>query len=189
MSAQAPEDSSGATSARVLALLAAWRAGQIDAPDMSRGAAVAMYAGKVLASRYADVLVSTLAQRPPLGITPGDQHLERLEEAVQTCLSDPKTAADRLDMLGAAEVVASEQKSLRAAIAGQGFGQWREDVAADACEVCLPFANRLHDADEAFEPHHPRCRCKPVPEGGPAPEPVPTAEPIRPRIRITRTIA
>jgi hypothetical protein len=188
MSEQVTEQQPDATTARLLALLAAWRAGQIDAPDMSRGAAISLYAAKLVASRVADVYVSTLANRPPLGIQPGDQHLDRLEEAVETVLSDPETASEALERLAVSEVLVSQQKSLRAAIEGQGFGQWREDVAADPCEVCLPFADRLHDSAEGFEPHHPRCRCKPVPVGEAALE-MPVTEPIRPRVRVSFTTA
>lgn len=151
------------TAQKVAALLALYEAGSIPKSELPSVVAAAVYRGKVLASRAADILVSTLANRPPLGIAPGAQHLERLQQAAETALSDPQEAAQRLERLGEAETFASAQFTARAAAEAQGFTAYREDVAPDACEVCQPFRDRLHDVADDWTPHHPRCRCELVP--------------------------
>lgn len=150
------------TAAKVLALLALYQAGQIADSDFPSVVATAVYQGKCVASRIADVLVSTLAGLPALGILPGSQHIERLEKAASTALADPETAPERLERLASAEVLTSHSKTLNAAIRENRL-RWREDVSPTACDVCLPFADVEHEADEEFEPHHPNCRCEPVP--------------------------
>jgi hypothetical protein len=161
-----PQQQADATAERVAALVALLQAGQIPDRDSPPVLAAAVYRGKVLASRAADILVSTLANRPPLGIVPGAQHLDRLAEAARTVLTeeDPEQAAERLERLAEAETLISAQMTTRSAIAGQGFTRYREHVAADACDVCQPFAEQIHDAEDEWTPHHPRCRCELVPE-------------------------
>ena len=170
-------------SQRVLALLAAYESGQIAENEIQRAAAVAIYAGKVLATRLADVFVSTVGSVRPLGLRPGPQHLDRLETSAATCLEEPQEASERLTRLAEAEVLTSHRLTLHRAISDHGFEGWREVVAEDACEVCQPFADLHHATDEGYEPHHPRCRCSLVPVGQPHPVVV-TPEP-QPTRRIT----
>jgi hypothetical protein len=158
-----------ATAQKVAALLALSETGSIPKTELPSVLAAAVYRGKVLASRAADIVVSTLANRPPLGIAPGAQHLDRLTQAAQTVLSEesPEVAALRLERLAEAETFASAQFTTRAAAEAQGFTQYREDVAEDACQICEPFRDRLHDVADQWTPHHPRCRCDLVPVGTP----------------------
>ncbi|MCW2783470.1 MAG: hypothetical protein JWR35_3921 [Marmoricola sp.] len=182
------EQQADTTSARVLEVLAAYEAGRIAAPDVPDLAAVALYAGKVLSSRLADIELSTRLDSPPLGIVPGPDHLERLSEAVQTVLEEPEDASERLERLAQSEVLTSYAKSLSAGIRERGY-RWRENVADDACEVCQPFRNVEHEPDEAWSPHHPRCRCEPDPYGDPVTEtkPEPTTRVRRVQIQKVTT--
>lgn len=164
---QQPGEPAERATARVLAILAAYEVAQLARPDAEAAMALAVFAGKVTASRLADIAMSTLSSLPPLGIAPGAQHLDRLEAAVSTVLDEPEAAPERLANLTEAEVRTSEQKTTTAAIRGHGYESWREEVAEDACEVCEPFRDRLHPAEDAFESHHPRCRCRAVPVGEP----------------------
>lgn len=176
MTQQSPEQQADPTAQKVAALLALHEAGQVARADFASAVAAVIYRSKVLASRAADILVSTLANRPPLGITPGAQHLDRLAEAVETVLSEeePQEAThgltERLERLAIAEALQSTQKTTRAAIDAQRFSHYREDVAADACEKCQPFADGIHEAADDWTPHHPRCRCELVPVGQPQQE-------------------
>lgn len=166
MTQQTPQEQQGnATAQKVAALLALYASGSIPESEFPSVVAAAVYRGKVLASRAADIRISTLANRPPLGIVPGAQHLDRLTEAAETILTeDPDELLERLERLADAETLTSSQLTTRAAIEGQGFAHYRESVAEDACEICQPHADELHQSDELWTPHHPRCRCELVPE-------------------------
>lgn len=198
------EQQAEATAARVLALWALVEAGRIDLPNFTTQAAGLIYAGKVATSRLADVLVSMLAQRPALGITPGVRHIERLKDALET-ITDPEPVEGleapengdlkpsegipaQLHRLAVAEAMTSHQKSTAAAIKVHGFPRYREKVAANACEICQPFRDAEHDTEEGWEPHHPGCRCSLEPDGEPAPQ---TPEPVEeepPLVRITKEV-
>lgn len=173
---------------RLAVLLAAYDAGTLQRPEVSASIAAWIFGLKVLASRWADILVSTLANRPPIGLQPSARHLERLQEAVVTVLDEVEATPEpqapdrpeeqepppepeevrealtfRLERLADAEEQSSRQLSTRAAIEAQGFTHYRQEVAGDACEKCAPFRNSVHKSDEAWKPHHPRCRCELVP--------------------------
>lgn len=191
MSSEQAQETSEQTAAKVAALLAAYQAGQMTAPDLSRAVAASIYVGKAMASHIADKAISATAGLPPLGLLPGSQHMARLEIAAQTALADDESAPERLTNLAESEVLTSHQKTLRAAIEGHGFSGYREDVAADACEVCQPYADAEHDSSEGWEPHHPRCRCELVPLGEPeqvAPQEE-SPEPLMTFTRAVRTVA
>jgi hypothetical protein len=170
------EQQADATAEKVAALLTLYASGSIPETEFPSVVAAAIYRGKVLASRAADIAVSTLANRPPLGILPGAQHLDRLAEAVETARGeetaqeDAGGLAERLARLAEAETLQSAQMTTRAAIEAQGFTQYREDVAADACEKCQPFADEIRESEEDWTPHHPHCRCELVPVGQPQEE-------------------
>lgn len=186
MTAEQPtqaEQQAEATAARLLALYALYEAGRISLPDFTAQGSQIVYAGKVAASRLADVLVSMLAQRPALGIRPGSQHLDRLSEALTT-ITDPVPAEGltapeidaqeavegipaQLERLAISEALESRQRTTAAALRGQGYPRYREVVAEDACEVCEPFRDQIHDSATAWRPHHPRCRCELEPDGEP----------------------
>lgn len=157
------------TSNQVLALYAAYRAGRTDLPDFVRTAAMAIFAGKVIASRLADIAVSVLANRPPIGIAPGEQHVERLSEALSAILTPSGAEMDldpteRLERLALAETLNSHRKTLHAAIKEQGFPEWVRVVEEDACEVCAPLAGEVQPISVGFR-DHPGCRCTLEPHG------------------------
>lgn len=148
--------------------------------------ALAVYVGKILASRFADIWISTISDRPPVGITPGPHHAERLEKAVSTVLDQAEnlntevqdesvsrtghaegaadSASERLSRLALAETLTSHRKSLHAAIKAQGFQSWERVVAEDACEVCAPLAGQVQPVSVGFK-DHPGCRCTLKPRG------------------------
>jgi hypothetical protein len=184
----AGDEHAAATSARVLALTAAWQAGQIDTPDMTKGTAIAIYAGKLLASRYADVLVSTASNRPPVGVRPSDDHVERLDAAVKAIVEGDPEPAPRLDRLARAEVLESHTASTLAALREQGFPEWERVVGEDPCEKCEPLAGEVQPVGTPFR-DHPGCQCGVRPHGEPTPVQEPLLEPIRPLIRFTKIVA
>jgi hypothetical protein len=173
---------------RVAVLLAAYEAGQIADSEFRSAVSVAIYAGKILASRLADIFVSTLADRPPLGIAPGPQHLDRLTEAAQTLVEEPEGRPERLERLALAETLNSYRRTLHAAIAQQGFSFWQRIPATNPCEVCAPYAYEIRPVSYGFK-DHPGCRCtlRPYGErritelevGEPIPEPAPITAPNR----------
>lgn len=157
MSQQATEEHAQAATTRVLTLLAAYEARRMTAPDLSRAAAVVVFAGKVLASRVADIFVSTQASAPPLGIRPADDHLERLDAAVSTILAEPDPAP-RLERLAASEVLRSGHTSTLAAIREHGFPSWERVAGEDPCEECAPLIGEVQPVGTPFH-DHPGCRC------------------------------
>lgn len=160
------------TSRRVLALVALWLAGRLSAPDLSTAVSTVVFAGKVVATRLADITISVAANAPPIGLSPGTEHLQRLAEAVTTVVEDEsleevqKDPRERLTRLSEAEVLLSHRKSLHAALRAQGFRQWVRVVAVDGCEVCRPFHGMVYEISDAFT-DHPGCRCTLEPHGNP----------------------
>jgi hypothetical protein len=169
VSEQQAEEQANATVQRVLTLLAMYEAGRITASTMQESAAVAVYTGKIIASRLADIAVSALSNRPPVGITPSPDHVDRLETAVETILSEPESVSERLTRLAVAETLQSHRKSLHAAIRQQGFSNWKRIVQPDACEICEPLRDRIYSVDDGFK-DHPGCHCTLLPSGQPISE-------------------
>lgn len=194
MSEQQAEQQADATAMRVAALLALYEANRLETPDFARAAAVAVFAGKLVGSRLADIQISTHLNEPPVGVAPGRQHLVRIEEAVMTVLddADDEEPALRLERLSRSEVLLSHRASLIAAMREQGVTQWRRVVQSDACEVCEPLAGEVKSTEEGFK-DHPGCHCSAEPVDGAhsASEAVLEAAdvPARPLVTITRTTA
>ena len=156
------------TAEKVATVLALYSAGSITLEAAAEALAVLTYGLKVHASRAADVALAATAGALPLGIVPDpDRHLERLTDSVRTVLIDAGDSGpeDRITRLLDSEAEVSRQKTQAAAIRSHGWSQYREIVLPDACEVCQPFTNKIHEASESFEPHHPRCRCEIEPYG------------------------
>lgn len=176
------------TAARVAVLVAAWQAGQIQTPDLPPAVAVAVYSGKVIASRLADVLVSTWAVLPPLGVWPSGEHLDRLTKAAETVLETPEDAPQRFERLALSETLNSHRASLHACIRDHGFKHWERVVEEDACEVCEPLRGEVQPVSVGFR-DHPGCRCSLRPYGEPVqPEETPRQEEPGGLITMNRTV-
>ena len=184
--AQPPEQVSAANVvAAVLAVAAAYLAGKITAEAYARLAAAHIYAAKVVAARTADILVSTLAHRPPVGITPPRTEFTRLEAALLTIAADPDAFLTRSERIAVAEPAHEERLALQEAMKAQGYTQWQRVVQPDACEKCEPYRDEVQSIDRNFY-DHPGCRCTLRPYGEPQTrQPDPDPEPL---VRITKSV-
>jgi hypothetical protein len=190
MTQQAVDEQAQAATGRVLALYAMHRAGQLARPDAVAAIAQAVYVGKVLASRLADIWISTISNLPPLGITPGPRHVERLEEAVATVLDEaeqapedePQDPAERLERLATAETLNSHRATLHACIRDHGFPEWQRVTGDDPCEKCAPLAGEVQPVTVGFK-DHPGCQCTLIPHGEPNSEKETETQPM---VRIRR---
>lgn len=194
MTTEAAQEQAEASAARLLTLYGLYVAGTLTAPDFTRNAALGMYASKVVASRLADITVSTIANRPPVGIIPGEDHMDRLEEAVHTILEEapkdePEQPVERLTRLAEAETLLSHRASLHAALREQGYEYWTRVVEEGACEVCAPLAGEVQPISVGFN-DHPGCRCSLIGVGDPAPVSIaPVREEPSPVIQIRKGVS
>src|SRR5262245_24216918 len=93
--------------------------------------------GRVGAVVVADAYLAEHLDRLPLGLTDPDENaLERLTDAVKTCLEDEDTAEMTLGRLGQSEPLDAGANAWNDGLRGHNIERWTRNVNEGACELC-----------------------------------------------------
>jgi hypothetical protein len=163
----------GASAARVLAVYAAYQAGQLaadQAAELISGVVNLANAGAVsLADMFIAAQIEELAgvPTPVTGAAPTDEH-ERLLEAVHTILSEqpadpdePGQAQTRLERLARSEPLETAQRAATEAMQEQPLVQgWTRAMDSDPCPLCVYWwrEGRIWPKIHPFQGHK-GCNC------------------------------
>lgn len=160
---------------RVLAMLDALRAGDIDLDTFRRAVAELVLDGNARAAelalaeweRTAVMLTGTPPPPPPAPLAPHSADASRLHAAVTTITADPAGAhvASRLYRLARAEAAEAAQTTRGDAMrATPGLGGWTRGLESDACELCTWWwrEGRVWSKTHRM-PRHKGCVCTQVP--------------------------
>lgn len=170
------EETSTATSAQVLAALAAWQAGRMSTEAFRAVVVAYLQAGNTAAATVADLsLAATLTVETgspvaPLGIGPAEHAVDadRLAKATETMLTlhhAERATTDRWDRLTRAEGRETAARAYSEGIRRSSkVSGWRRGITADACQLCRWWSRegRVWPADHTM-PTHKGCTCNPVP--------------------------
>lgn len=165
------EDTATAAAVQVVAAVAAWEAGKLDAETLAVLVAAFVAAGNSLAAALADLsLAAALTTRlgtvvPPLGIVRPAEDPDRLTKAAQTLLSLPEPSVARWERLARAEAQEAAARAYSEAVRrSPHVTGWTRGLSASACQLCRWWSRegRVWPADHPM-PVHKGCTCHPEP--------------------------
>ena len=153
------------TAAQALAVLAAWRVGSIQRPELPMWLATTIRAGAARAVHMADRSISdelgaTIGRPVPVvGLVLPDPKVKVITTGVQTSLLLPEGIEARIEQLARSAPLDAGQTARHQAMERQGVEGWTRKVDRKPCALCRALADGTVIPISKQMIRHPNCSC------------------------------